>query len=132
MRDTALNVSQLVTEVGKLSKKSSGLYKEYKDLKQQEDLLKKALLEELRAAGLMSAKTGQFTASISQRKNIVVQHEQSVLDWLQNTPDVETDQYIGLKKAEFKTLAMAMLKNTGEIIPGTDLETNESITIRSN
>jgi hypothetical protein len=126
-----MDLNKRITDLGKLTDKSRKLYKEYKELKESEDNHRSALLEEMRIVGLRSAKTDKYTVSVTPRPNIQIQHEQSVIDWIKNTPDVEDDQYIGLKKTEFKPLAMALLKETGEIIPGTELVTTESITIRS-
>lgn len=125
-------VSELVTKLGAMSTESRALYKRYKELKEVEDVLRFELTQALHETGLLTAKTPEFTASIAKRPSVMVVHEQSVLDWLRETPDIETDQYIGLKTTNFKTLAMSLLKGTGEIIPGTELVETESITIKAN
>jgi hypothetical protein len=97
-----------------------------------EDSLRVDLEMGLKESGLMSAKNDQFTASISQTPTIVVTHEQSVIDWLKTTPDVESDLYIGIKKTEFNSFAKTLLKGTGEVIPGTELQTREALSIKAN
>lgn len=125
-----MSVTELIDEVGRANKEARALYKLYKELKDKEDVLRVELVEKLHKTGLKSAKTDMFNASISERSDIVVTHEQSVLDWLKETPDIETDQYIGLKTTNFKTLARALRKDTGEIVPGTEVVTSETLTIK--
>lgn len=129
---TTSNVSQLVDELGQLGQTSKELYGQYKAIEEKKAEARAALAEALQVVGLRSAKTSAFTASIAVKPSIQIVHEQSVIDWLQETPDVETDQYIGLKKTEFKTLATAMLKNTGEVIPGTEVLQQETLSVRAN
>jgi hypothetical protein len=126
------DVSALVDELGTLSQQSKELYGQYKAIEEQKAGVRAALTEALQTAGLRSAKTSNYTASVSVRPSVQVVHEQSVIDWLKDTPDVETDQYIGLKKTEFKTLAMAVLKNTGEVIPGTEVVQTETLSVKGN
>lgn len=125
-----MSVSELVDELGTLSRKGKDLYKEYKAIKEQEDVLRQQLSDELKATGLKSAKTSRFIASMAQRTDIIINHEQSVLEWLREEPNVEEDFYIGLKLTPFKTLAREVLKKTGEVIPGTETTINESLTIK--
>lgn len=125
-------VSELVDQLGVLGQQSKAAYEAYKAIEDKKTYLRAQLTAELAEAGLKSAKTDIYTASIVTKPSIVINHEQSVLDWLRETPDVDTDVYIGLKKTEFKTLAMAMLKETGEVIPGTDIVEAATISIRAN
>lgn len=127
-----MNVSELVDQLGILSTEGKALYKKYKALKEQEDSLRTDLYQTLQSSGLKSAKTNAYNAVISVKTDVLVQHEQSILNWLKTAPDVEADAYIGLKKTEFKTLAKQVLKETGEVIPGTELSTSEVLTIREN
>ncbi len=125
-----MTVSDLVNELGKLSSQNKQLYKTYKEQKENEDSLRAELVAKLEETGLKSAKTNDFMASIAQRTDIRVTHEQSVLDWLKEAPDIETDQYIGLKTTNFKVLAKEVRKQTGEIIPGTEVVLSESLSIK--
>src|SRR5690606_29290920 len=100
--------------------------------KEKEEQAKAQLMAMLTDTGLKSAKGEKYSASISSRSDVVVTHEQSVIEWLKTTPDVEADAYIGLKVTPFKTLAKEILKTTGEVITGTDLTTIESISIKEN
>lgn len=90
------------------------------------------LLEALEATGLKSAKTDDFTASIVSKPNIIVTHEESVIDWLKHQPDIEPDQYIGLKQSSFKPLAAQWFIKTGEKIPGVETQITETLAIRTN
>ncbi len=123
-------VSQLIDRIGEYGKRSKYLYEQYKQVEELKVKAKALLIQKLNEAGFKSAKTDNFIASITKKPGIQVLHEQSVLEWLKEAPNIETDQYIGLKKTEFKSLALTMLKDTGEIIPGTELIETESIGIR--
>jgi hypothetical protein len=127
-----MSLSELVAALGEARTASSNAYEGYKEIKGHEDQLRYELELKLHDMGLKSAKGEDFTASIVEKPTIVVKHEQSVIDWLKNTPDVEPDRYIGLKTTEFQSLAKSMLKGTGEVIPGTEVEVRESLAIRSN
>lgn len=127
-----MNVSEVIQELGDLKQLSSAKYQEYKALKDTEDNLKELLQAELDKSGLKSVKGKHYLAAKTSRTDIVVDHEPSVIEWLENTPDIEADAYIGLKLANFKQLATKVLKDTGEVIPGTETLTKDSITIRRN
>jgi hypothetical protein len=126
------SLSKLLTELGLARQRAAEAYKLYKQLKEQEDGLRAALFEELHLIGLDSAKGSDFTASIRKEPTFIIQHEPSVIQWLRETPDVEEDAYIGLDKTKFKTLAKTILKQTGEIIPGSEYLISESLAIRAN
>lgn len=126
-----LTLPKIVEQVGKLSDRRKEVYRQYQELKAQEDAWKTRLIEEFQSIGLRSAKTNDFTASMVSKPGISIQHEQSVIDWLKNAPNIETDQYIGLKKTEFKSLAMSLLKDTGEVVPGTELVNTEYLSIKA-
>lgn len=125
-------LSDLVAALGHARAATTSCYEAYKEVKGIEDQLRYELENMLTAMGLKSAKGADFTASIIEKPTIVVKREQDVIEWLQSTPDIESDRYIGLKTTEFKSLALSLLKGTGEIIPGTEVEARESLAIRSN
>lgn len=127
-----MSISELIAKLGENKKQAANLYKSYKQLKEVEEVLKDELMLRLRENGLKSAKGEEYSASISERSDVVVTHEQSVIDWLRETPDVEEDAYIGLKTTNFKQFARQILKDTGEIIPGTDVVSADSISIKEN
>lgn len=126
------NVSTLVDRLGALGQQSKELYEKYKGIEEQKVEVRQQLQELLAAVGLQSAKTTDFTASVASKPTVLVTNEQSVIDWLKQTPDVETDQYIGLKRTEFKSLATTILKQTGEVIPGTEVLLQNTLSIRKN
>lgn len=127
-----MKISELVDKIGVTKKTANDLYKQYKEYKDTEESLKEELKIQLAEAGLRSTKTKNFNASLTQKPDIQVTHEQSVMDWLKQSPNVEEDAYIGLKLTPFKGLALHILKETGEIVPGTETLTKESISIREN
>jgi len=127
-----MDVAELIEELGAIKTASNTVYKTYKELKETEDKLKVELFAKLHDTGLKSAKGNTYTASIAEKPGVIVTHEKSVLDWLKESPDVEADAYIGLKVTPFKTFALQVMKTTGEVIPGTELQTTESLSIRAN
>lgn len=127
-----MSLSELLSVLGDARKASSNAYEAYKELKGIEDQLRYELEEMLKATGLKSAKGQDYTASISETPRIVVKHEQSVIDWLREAPDIEADRYIGLKSTDFQTFAKTYFKGTGEIIPGTEVNMAESLAIKTN
>lgn len=129
-----MNISELIESIGETKSEANKLYKIYKELLEKEDALKSELQIKLSEMGLKSAKGDRYSASIALRPNIQITHEQSAINWLKEEPNLETDQYIGLKTVEFKKLALHRLseKGGGEIIPGTELVIRESVSIKEN
>lgn len=127
-----MTTAGLLQELGLNKTQAANLYKEYKKLKEIEDILKGQLMFKLKDSSLKSAKGDKYTASITETPTVVIHDEKAVMEWLKNTPNVEADFYIGIKKPEFSTLAKQMLKETGELANGTDIEVRESLSIRSN
>lgn len=125
-------ITDLIEEIGHINRRAKDLYKEYKDLQVTLAEKKHKLELLLNDAGLRSAKTDLYTVSIRQKRDIQVTHEQSVIDWLKNEPNVEYDAYIGLKLTPFKSFANGWWEQTGEIIDGTESIITESISIREN
>lgn len=125
-------IADLIERLGEVKAKRAGLYKEYKGLEEDENALRHELQDLLVSTGLKSAKGSRYSASLTEKPQIVINSETEVLDWLDNTPNIEKDFYVGLKKTEFKTLASTMLKETGEVIPGTDVLIQETLSIRAN
>lgn len=127
-----MTIAELLEELGTVKTAANAHYREYKRLKESEDAMKAELTAMLNEAGLKSAKGKKFTASMRLHTDVVINHEQSVIEWLKTTPDVEADAYIGLKVTPFKSFAKLVLKETGEVIPGTDLSITESLAIKAN
>lgn len=121
-----------MSELGRLKAESESAYEDYKIKKLEYDSTRHQLMEALLATGLKSAKTDDFTASIVAKPNIIVTHEQSVIDWLKKNPDVESDMYIGLKQSSFKPLAKQWFTKTGEVIDGTEVQTDEYLSLKDN
>lgn len=126
------NIAELIEQLGLNKKLASEAYKGYKKLKEAEEGLKAELLMKMAESGAKSFKGDKYGASITHKADIEIIHEQSVIEWLQNTPNVEADAYIGLKRTEFKNLARDMLKNTGELAPGTETVYKDFVTIKEN
>ena len=129
---TIATPSYLIEALGHARAATTSAYEAYKTIKDIEDQIRYELEVTLNEMGLKSAKGSDFTASIVTKPTITITRESDVIDWLRNTPDVEPDFYIGLKTTEFKTLAQSLLKNTGELVPGTEVIIKESLSIRSN
>lgn len=127
-----MTIPEIMTELGRLRSEAESAYEDYRIKKMELDSLKTQLTEELKAIGLKSAKSEKYTASIVQKPTIIVTHEESVIDWLENNPDIEPDLYIGLKKSSFDPLAKNWFSKTGEVIPGTETQVSEYLSIKQN
>ncbi len=127
-----MSLQIMIDEYGTLKKEANRLYSEYKDLQVVLAQKRLNLQTELQTNGAKSFKTERYYVSTVTKKNIVIENEQSVIDWLKHTPNIEVDAYIGLKTTYFKTMALAMLKDTGELADGTNIEISETITIKGN
>lgn len=106
-------------------------YEVYKAGKDVENELRAQIQEELHYNELKQIKTDTTTISLSQKSSLQIMNESMVIDWLNSTPNVEADAYIGVKRANLETLAKEMLKQTGELIPGTDTQYTEVLSIRT-
>ncbi len=126
------NITDLLTNLGELKSQNNDLYKKYKEGKEVEDALKEDLRIALDELGTKTFKNDKFVASFRKDTNIVIEDEQALMEWLRNTPDVEADLYIGVKKTMFTPLAKSMLKGTGELADGTSVEIKESLVIGTN
>ena len=124
-----MNVTELITRVGELSHDSRELYKQYKLIKEQEDAVRAELTATLNESGLLSAKTDHYTASISKKQSVVVVDEKKAVDWIKSE-GLDVDYYVGLKLTPFKTMALSRLKDTGEVIEGTQLTETDTLSIR--
>lgn len=130
-RKTKMPLSEIITALGDARKAASNAYMRYKELKDIEDQLRYELELELRFQHLKSVKGADYSAVLTETPRIVIKQEHEVMAWLQEAPDIETDRYVGVKSAEFQTLAKSLLKGTGEIIPGTTVEVRETLAIRA-
>jgi hypothetical protein len=127
-----MKVTELLNELGKIRSEANELYSSYKELKEQETKLRADLVGVLSDLGLKQAKNDDYIASISLVPKVVIKDELSVMEWIyKNLPD-QQEQYIGVKRTEFGLMAKAMLKDIGELVPGTDVESTESLIVKAN
>lgn len=106
-------------------------YKTYQQFRDAEYAIRDQLEAQLRATGLKSAKASDgTTATIAERKGIGITHEPSVMGWLKEQPNIEGDLYLTVRKREFGEFAKRWLKETGEVIPGTEMQVAEHLSIR--
>lgn len=123
-------MNDLLDNLSELMEQTKVYYETYKQAKEREDKARQDLKEYMQSTGLLSAKTKTVTASIASKPTIEIKHEQSVLEWLRNSPDIEEGMYIGLKATPFKSMALAKMKATGETIDGTEVVMQEVLNIR--
>lgn len=125
-----MTIPELMSELGLARENSQYYYREYRAAKEAEEGLRAELDAKLRSEGLRSAKNDYYIASITSKPLIKITDERAAINWLERQPDIETDLYIGLKKTAFDGLVKAALKTDGEVVPGTELENNEYLTIK--
>lgn len=131
MADTP-KIAEILEELGKTRRMANDLYIRYKQLKQIEEEYRAELLIQLHDVGLKSVKGSDFSASIAETPRVVITNETATIEWLKNKPDIEYDFYIGIKNSEFQSLAKQMLKDTGELADGTEVQYTESLAIKNN
>lgn len=126
-------IPQLIAEYKAAEKVTKEAYEYAKSCATAQAEAKDRIDAALKAAGLKTAATedGRFTAFYSKRTNIKVSDEAKVIDWIKAN-GLDLDQYVGLKATEFKPVAMEALKQTGEIVPGTEREEVEALTVKEN
>ena len=127
-----MNIPDLMNELVIARRNTQSAYEVYKACKETENEIRNDLLQELRDTGLKSvsdSETGN-TAAILKREQIKVTSETKVMQWLKDNPSMEVEQYISLHKAAFEPVAKAWLKQTGEVIPGTEIVDNEYLAIK--
>jgi hypothetical protein len=125
------NLQRALYKLYKAKEAENLAWKTLDGFKQSTEAAKNEVYAELKSLGIKSAKTDDgFTAVIANRVNIAIKHEPSVIDWIRNNPDLEADVYIGLKKSAFDPIARTILKSTGEVVPGTEIETVEYLSPR--
>ncbi len=125
-------IAELLEKVGEQKKTVDEAYKRYVKVKEKYEHMRTELQIALDNAGLKSAKGDEYLASIVSKSDVVITNEQDVIEWLRNEPDIEVDEYIGLKLTSLKGLVNYRLKEQGEIVPGTDRVIKDSIVIKRN
>lgn len=123
-------LADLAAQLATIAAQNKLEYEVYKAGRALEDECRAQLTEELRANELKQIKTDTATISLASRPRIVIRNEAEVMQWLRDEPDVEDDLYIGVKKQYFDSLAKEYTKQTGNIIPGTAIDTSEILSIR--
>lgn len=126
-----LTVPQLISLVGQSAVQNRTLYKQYTESKEQEYQARAILQEKLRESGMLSAKTENYMVSITKKSDVNVIDDKAAIAWMRDRK-LDLNYYVGLKKTEFKTMARAMLKETGEVAGGTEVVETESLSIREN
>lgn len=127
-----ISLTDLIDEYGTRKRAASKKYAEYKQEMVELESLRKYLQSKLESIGLRSAKSKNFGVSIVSKPTISVTNEHAVMDWLKDEPSIESDQYIGIKTTAVKQLALQRMKETGEIIDGTEYTINESVSVKGN
>lgn len=121
---------QLMKELSQARHKTQDAYNAYKDAKVFEDVARASLEAELRAEGLRSAKNDDYIVSIVSRPQVHITDERAAIRWIEENPSLEADLYIGLKKTAFDGLVRLALKSGGELVPGTEIDNNEYLSIK--
>lgn len=100
-------------------------------LKEEKEKLQFDLIEALQSNGLKSIKTNEANYSLTTKKDIKVTDENSVIEALK--VNGQYDNYVKpkLDTIRFKGYATAMLKETGEVMEGTELTESTYISIKS-
>lgn len=127
------NIPELLEQLAEARKARMEAGEYYGSVKEREEELKIKVEAALKETGLKSAKTsdGRFGATIAERPNIAIVDEKKAIKWLK-AEKLDLDYYTGIKTMPFKSLVESKLKETGEIVPGTEMTMTEYITFREN
>lgn len=124
-------MEELLNELSECIAGTKHWYSMYTEAKLLEDMKRDELKQYMLSTGALSHRTKDLTVSIVSKPTIEIKHEQSVLNWLKHEPNLEIDQFVGLKLTPFKKYALHKLKETGEQIDGIDVIMQDSLAVRS-
>jgi len=127
-----MNIPDMMASLVSARHNTKMAYDVYKLCKEEEEAVRDNLMVKLAQSGLKSAKDAETgtMASIATRESIKVIDESKVLRWIKENPVLELKPYVGLNKLAFTPVAKQWLKETGEIIPGTELDEVDYISIK--
>ena len=127
-----MKTSELLEIIGEKRRMLNQMYSEYKNGMVELANLKNQLLLMLEENGLKSIKSNNYGVSIVTKPKLNILSEQSIREWLENTPDIESDAYIGLKLTPFKSFAIQYFKDTGEMIDGIEYSSEQTLSVKDN
>lgn len=124
-------MSKLTTLVDKYAKAKQQEAK----VKEQLDIVRNQLQDELAKIGVKSIKTADGKATVSMVTRVTpVVSEREFADYLADNPDLEPDLFYtrSLNKDVVVGYAEKQLKETGEVVPGISVRETEYLSIREN
>ena len=127
-----MNLTDIMADLLVAKHNSQSAYEVYKACKETENSLREELMETLNENQLKSAKDASTgtTATIATKIGIDIKDEKKVIDWIKNQPTLDADLYIGLIKSRFEGIAKTWLQQSGELVPGTELQEIEYLTVK--
>lgn len=128
-----MKITEKIEYYATVTKKADALYEQVRELRAEADTVKQEIAEDLRELGFKQAKSedGKYVAFFGERKALAIEDPQKVRDWMQAN-NIDERAYFTPDKRAIDTLARQALRETGEIIPGTQLGATESFTIKEN
>lgn len=103
-----------------------------KSLQDERDQIQSGIIADMTKAGLKSIKTHSHNFSITTKKDIKVVDEEAILKELKDRKLYNEYVKPKLDTIAFKLMANSLLKETGEIMEGTEQTETEYMSIKSN
>lgn len=101
-----------------------------KSCKQELEVYRNLAADKLAELGLKTAKGDNLTLSLVEKPSFRVTDPDVLIEWLNEEPTIDPRQYIRLDARAIDSLAKEARKKTGEILPGGQFITTESLSVR--
>lgn len=126
-------IKEIMQDLAKARSAQRDAYSYVKSLNGEVSTFREELDASLRELGLKTASTedGLLTAYFSRRVSANVFDPDATRDWLAKN-DMIVNDYFRPDSTRLASLAKGALKETGEIIPGLELVTNEALSLKDN
>lgn len=127
-----MNLSELMADLLVAKHNTKSAYEVYKACKDVENALREELMQLLNDNKLKSAKDASSgaVATIATKLAIEIKDEEKVIEWIKQQPTLDPKTYIGLIKTKFDGIARTWLQQSGELVPGTELQENDYLSVK--
>jgi hypothetical protein len=99
------------------------------DIKDDIDLLRHDILLAMVDNKLKSLKNDRLQVSVKSVPTVAISDQRAVIEWLDENPDYDPADYIRLDKRMVDPIIKNTLKTDGEVVPGTEITTVETIAV---
>ena len=129
------NISDIHLMLGRLAKLEQERAEEKKildDIDADIALLRGDILIAMVNNKLKTVKNDYATVMVKPTASVVISDQHKVMDWLKENPDYDLETYLRLDKKMVDPIIKHVLTEDGEVVPGTEIVTAETISISRN